>query len=564
MRTNTLTPDELAARLEDLREGGAIEAKDASGGLPKSLWATYSAFANTDGGTLVLGLEESEGGAFRASGLTSEQAERLVGEFWATCNNPTKVSANVLAPGDVRVGELDGSAMVVIEVPRASRLSMPVYLNGNPRTGSYRRNGSGDYRCSEEECLAMARCSTPYPVDGVVVDTVGADGLNAQTIARYRRVFETWRPGHPWLGLDDEAFLIRIRALGRSDRDGGLHPTRAGLLMFGNQGDIQGEFCHYLLDYRASSEVLGFRGSCGAGESRWDDRVVSFDGTWSGNVYDFFWKVSARVTDELPRPFELGPDMVRRDDTPMHKAVRELVANALIHADYLGRRGVTILRYPDRVETTNPGRMLVPPEVALCGGVSDTRNECLLQMFALVGACERMGSGFDAIRAACSWAGVPLPSVEESLAPDQTRVVLQTRPPRRGGGGGGAGGCGGQGPAGRGGRDAWARDRHEYWAYEARYDDMRLGCRPARRDDDAAWAEGRGMQMIPVVMSEQDQVMRLFVTTSRLTRSDVQRGLGVSETKAKRLLTSMRDEGLLEARGAGRGTYYVPAPTASA
>lgn len=70
--------------------------------------------------------------------------------------------------------------------------------------------------------------------------------------------------------------------------------------------------------------------------NRWNNRVVSNSGDWSGNVFDFWFKAYPMLSEGLPIPFRLSPDMQRVDDTPQHRAVREVLTNALVHATTSG------------------------------------------------------------------------------------------------------------------------------------------------------------------------------------------------------------------------------------
>ena len=142
------------SKIEQYRENNRIEAKKALGGLPKSIWETYSAFANTHGGIILLGVEELADKSFRTVDLPDP--EKLIKEFWDIANNPNKTSVNILSSKDVFVQEVDGNHIVVINVPRAERSYKPVYVDGNPLC-TYRRNGEGDYRCTKEEYQAMVR-----------------------------------------------------------------------------------------------------------------------------------------------------------------------------------------------------------------------------------------------------------------------------------------------------------------------------------------------------------------------------------------------------------------------
>ena len=121
--------------LQTYRENNRLELKSALGGLPQSLWETYSAFANTSGGIILLGVEESSDKTIKT--LSLPNPEKLVHEFWNTVNNRQKVNANILSNKHVRIAEVAGNRIVVIEVPQANRRDKPIYIGVNPFTGSY-------------------------------------------------------------------------------------------------------------------------------------------------------------------------------------------------------------------------------------------------------------------------------------------------------------------------------------------------------------------------------------------------------------------------------------------
>ncbi len=134
------------------RENNRIEAKKALGGLPHSIWETYSAFANTMGGVIMLGVEEYRDKSLHTVDLPDP--EELVSQFWELVNDPAKASAVILREDDVRIRLVNGDRIVVIEVPKAPDHLLPVYVDGDP-ANSFKRSGEGDRRCSREEIAAM-------------------------------------------------------------------------------------------------------------------------------------------------------------------------------------------------------------------------------------------------------------------------------------------------------------------------------------------------------------------------------------------------------------------------
>jgi ATP-dependent DNA helicase RecG len=156
---------------------------------------------------------------------------------------------------------------------------------------------------------------------------------------------------------------------------------------------------------------------------RWTDRVVP-DGTWENNLFQFYVRVMQRLSGDLKIPFQLDRELYRKDDTAVHEALREAVVNALVHADHRGQGGVVMERYPDRIELSNPGSLLVSRVQLLQGGVSECRNKSLQLMFQLMGGGDKAGSGMDKIRAGWRAQHWRSPRLEESLQPDRVKLVL--------------------------------------------------------------------------------------------------------------------------------------------
>ena len=185
---------------------------------------------------------------------------------------------SILVDKNARVETVDGKRIIVIEVPRADRGLRPVFLNQNPYKGTYRRNGEGDYLCTQEAVRAMIRDSGEKTQDTLVLDNMSLNAFDYESLRHYRNRMKVTRPGHVWEKLEDVEFLHKLGAIGIGE-DGGLHPTAAGLLMFGYENEITQAYPNYFLDYQEHYDA----------DRRFTDRIISSSGEWSGNVFDFFF-----------------------------------------------------------------------------------------------------------------------------------------------------------------------------------------------------------------------------------------------------------------------------------
>ena len=152
--------------------------------------------------------------------------------------------------------------------------------------------------------------------------------LNSETVRAYRNRHMAYRTEHVWERLSDAEYLERIGAAKLSASDHVLHPTAAGLLMFGEEYKILYEFPEYFLDYRESS-IRQFAGRTGCSPVR---------ATGAGLYLISFFVFMGKIVKDLKIPFKLE-GITRIDDTPVHKALREALANCIVNTDFYFSQG---------------------------------------------------------------------------------------------------------------------------------------------------------------------------------------------------------------------------------
>ena len=253
------------------------------------------------------------------------------------------------------------------------------------------------------------------PGDSRILEHFTIEDLDPQSLQQYRQRFASHKPTHPWLSENDKGLLVKLGGwrLCRDTCRQGL--TVAGVLMFGREEILHETLPQYAVDYREKFSDDP--------KIRWTDRMT-LDGTWAGNLFQFYVKVIQKLSADIKLPFQLDADLFRKGETVVHEAIREALINALIHADYLGQGGVIIEKHRDYFEFSNPGTLLISFDQLLYGNVSECRNKSLQTMFTMIGAAEKAGSGVDKIRRGWNSQHWRSPMVKERMQPDRVLWIL--------------------------------------------------------------------------------------------------------------------------------------------
>lgn len=368
-------------QLDSSIEHESLECKEAGKGLPHSLWETYSAFANTDGGVILLGIREQPKGVFSVNGV--ENPQDLVNTFWASCSNMTTVNRNILSNSDVQIlTDVTKKKIIMITVPQAPLSQMPVFIKGHMEL-SFIRHGESDVKATQDELKALIR-NSQNTVDSLPLVSFSMEDLDIPTVTAFKSIVASRFPVKGYENKSNEEFLIELGFFGQERATKTFHPKQGCLLLFGKYNAIKDFFPSYHLDY------IDYRNS----DSRWSDRVASDMSTEQEmNLYNFFNIAYNKLIAADKNSFELDDKQVRVEHS-LIVAIREALVNMIVHADYAITGGsLKIEVYEDHYNFRNPGKMLVSVESFERGGSTICRNETIMRAFRFLGFSERQGMG---------------------------------------------------------------------------------------------------------------------------------------------------------------------------
>ncbi len=362
-----MNTQELINKLQDI-EWEDFEVKEAKIQLPKNCWETVSAFSNTAGGWLVLGIKK-QGRNFIVQGINNP--EKIESDF-LTVLRGNKFNKKIIVKS--KKYSIEGKKVLGFYIPSASPKDKPIYFNSLANT--FIRTGSGDQRATHEEIDAMYRNSSFEEKDRELTDfTIKA--LDTDTVDSYRTYFKNINTDHRYNKLSTEKFLEKLQVLKNNKI------TTGGLLVFGKEDRINDIIPDFRIDYL---EIMGT--SYEDAPSRYQYRLPQ-----EKNIFSYYFSIYERLIKKIDIPFRLK-GAFRDENQPQVSAIREALVNLLMHADYFSNAKSRIRIFIDRIEFFNPGALPKDIKYIIKEDFSLPRNPTIAKIFRLTNLAENIGSGF--------------------------------------------------------------------------------------------------------------------------------------------------------------------------
>lgn len=490
----TLSFDELWKRLNDLDETVQIEAK-AGEQIGQSILETISAFANELG---------RQGGYLVLGVRRAEDAlfptYEIVGvpdsdKLQSDLASQCRSQFNVPIRPQLAVENRDGKRVIVAYIPEAAPSEKPVYIQSRGLPkGAFRRIGSSDQKCTDDDLALFYQAQSHKSLDESVIADGDLNDFDPAAIQEYRRTRREANSTAPELAYSDEDLLYSLSSVSRVN--GVARPTIAGLVLFGKHAAIRRQLPLMRVDY---IRVSG-REWVKSPEERFDSIEML------GPLMQVIPRAINAVLDDVPKTFRLPANSNRREDVPLipRTAIREAIVNAVMHRSYRQSQPIQIIRYSNRLEIRNPGVSLVPDD-RLGEPGSQQRNPKIAAVLHETRFAETKGSGIRAMREALTQAGLSPPTFESDRDKDTFVVTFLF---------------------------------HHFLSPE-----------------DVKWLGN----FADLELSEDEQRALVFVREVGAINNSAYRDLNRVETLvASGHLRGLRDHGLLEQKGKGAATYYVP------
>ena len=404
---------EIVEYLNNADECTTIEAKRGNE-IDKSILETICAFANEPGlggGIIVLGITRDESSLFPCYTIEGvENPDKLQLDL----ANQTASLFNQPVRPEIEVEVLSNKKIVIkIQVNELPDGQKPLYFKntGLPK-GAYRRIGSSDQRCTEDDLFVFY--NKEDSLDSTIVNDTSLEDVSEEAISLYRNLRAKVNEYAEELNYSDKDLL---RSLGCIKQDkGDWKLTYTGLLVFGNRMALRRLLPMVRVDY---IRVPG---------NEWvedpENRFTTID--MRGPLIQLVQRVFSAIADDLPKGFLLGDGEIQASNIGLpSKVLREALVNAFIHRTYRENQPIQIIRYGNRLEIKNPGFSLKPEEQLGEPG-SKNRNPFIASIFHETNLAETKGSGIRTMRTLMEKSSLAPPTFESDHSANlfTTRLLL--------------------------------------------------------------------------------------------------------------------------------------------
>ncbi len=349
-------------------EGLTVEFKTARRSLPRNLFETICAFLNRVGGDILLGVDDTG----EVVGIDAEKIENLKIDLCNLSNNPEKINPPfMLFPQEIQI---DNKWIIYLRVPQSSQ----VHSTGNM---VFDRNADGDFKITTHAALQKiyARKST-YFTENKIFPYLQFSDFNKDIFKKVRNLIQSHRPDHPWLEISDKEVLTAAGLYKKDFETGEQGYTLGAVLIFGKNEVIQQILPHYKTDalLRRRDQI------------HYDDRREI-----RTNLIDAYDELMQFIRIHLPDKFYMEGD-VRVD--LREKIFREVVANILIHREYLNAFQARLIICRDRLIAENANNPIGYGPIDPENFNPHPKNPTIMKFFQQIGRAEELGSGVRNIR----------------------------------------------------------------------------------------------------------------------------------------------------------------------
>jgi ATP-dependent DNA helicase RecG len=400
---------ELYDLLNEQDECPWIEAK-GGGESTRTVMETVCSFSNEPGlggGYIVMGIAENDPeSALRYKISEVKNPDKFQKDFATQCAG----MFNLPVRPEVNVEKINEKTVIKIHVNELPDRQKPVFFikDGLPG-GAYRRIGSTDQRCTEDDMHIFYQDSSSF--DQTEVKGSSMADIDEVALERYRQLREKVNPAAEELLLGN---LELLQSLGCINKDNAMELNVAGFMLFGSS-KAHRKFCPMIrVDY------IRVPGNTWVDDP--DNRFVSID--MQGPIILVLFRLIDAINVDLPRGFLLQDNKIQAESIGLPlKALREAIVNALMHRSYRANRPTQVIRYDNRIEIINPGFSLKSEEKLGQPG-SETRNPFIAAVFHDTNLAETKGSGIRAMRKLMHDAHLVPPTFESSREHNEFTVRL--------------------------------------------------------------------------------------------------------------------------------------------